>query len=368
MARCDCAGGRCSCALIPGDGVVITGSGEAANPYQISAVGQSITGKLTVSDTQTLDLSRSGEGTENEPYNINGVVRISPLLGAGANIILTGNGTMDEPYIIAANEADEITGLIQQGLNVTITGTGTTADPYVINATDGGPATSIAGLITAGANVTLTGAGTTADPYVIAVSTDVTPTSITGLITAGARITLNGTGTTADPYVITTASIAGQITAGTNVQRTGSGTTASPYVISSVQSMNNLSDVVILSTPDDGELLEFNSGVDGGSWVAQAPAFVPLNPAVRSASLVTGSVVWDMPSVAVGAQVSTPVTVPGVDTTDFWVFDVATDRNVLGLNLWARVTAPNVVTIYASNMTGSVINPTGGNYRVYGWQ
>ena len=370
MARCDCAGGRCSCAVIAGPGVTVSGSGEASNPYQISAVGQDITGKLTVSDTPTLALARQGEGTTNEPYNINGVVRIGPLLGAGANITLTGNGTVDEPYIIVGDEADEITGLIQQGLNVTITGNGTTASPYVINATDGGPATSIAGLIQAGANVTITGAGTTADPYVIAVSTDITPTAITGLIGGGSRITITGEGTTASPYLINTSSIAGQITAGTNVQRTGNGTTASPYVISSVQSTFNLADVFGTGTATNDQVFQFDTSVSGGRWTARSPSWVPLDPMSRSASLVTAEITWDVPSIAHGAQASTPITMSGVTTTQMqpWVFHAAGGGLLSGLNMWASVTAGNVVTLYLSNMTGAAVNLSTRTFTVYGWR
>lgn len=346
--------------------MTITGSGEASNPYQISADGQDITGKLTVSDTPTLDLSRSGEGTTNEPYNINGVVRIGPLLGAGTNINLTGNGTMDEPYIIVGDEADAITGLIQQGLNVTITGTGTTADPYVINASDGGPATSIAGLIQAGANVTLTGGGTTADPYVIAVSTDVTPTSITGLIGGGSRIAITGSGTTAEPYLINTSSISGQVIAGTNVQRTGAGTTANPYVFASVQALNDLSDVTVLTTPDDAQHLVYSTG--SSAWVAQAAPFVPLDPNLRSASLLTAQINWDAPSVAVGSQVSTVITVPGVTIAQNWIWHVAGGGAMVGLNAWAWTTNTNEVTLYLSNMSTNAVNLSTRTYRVYGWR
>lgn len=368
MARCDCAGGRCSCAVIAGPGVEVTGSGEAANPYQISAIGQDITGKLTVSDTPTLALSRQGEGTTNEPYNINGVVRIGPLLGAGENITLTGNGTMDQPYIIAGDPTDEITGLIQAGLNVTITGVGTTASPYVINAADGGPATSIAGLIQAGANVTITGAGTTASPYVIAVSTDVVPTAITGLIGGGSRVTITGQGTTAEPYLINTSSIGGQVTAGTNVQRTGNGTTASPYVISSVQSTFNLADVFGTGTATDGQVFTFDTDVQGGRWVPRTPAWVPTDPQQRSQFLLSAEITWDLPNIAQGAQASVDVAVPNVLVSERWVWDVTANLNTSGLFLWAAVVSTGTVRVYASNMTGSALDLGNRIIRVYGWR
>lgn len=356
--------------MIAGPGVTVTGSGEAANPYQISAIGQDITGKLTVSDTPTLALSRQGEGTTNEPYNINGVVRIGPLLGAGTNITLSGNGTMDQPYIINAAEADSITGLIAAGLNVTITGTGTTADPYVINATDGGPATSIAGLIQAGANVTLTGEGTTASPYVIAVSTDVVPTAITGLIGGGSRVTITGDGTTASPYLINTSSIGGQVIAGTNVQRTGAGSTANPYVFSSVQGTFNLSDVFGTGTATDNQVFQFNTDVQGGKWTAADPSWVPTDPQQRGQYLVTGSVLWLPGTIAHGAQASTTITVPGVSTTQTqpWVFHAGMGGTRSGLFLWAHVDGADTVRVFLSNMTGAAVNMSQRLFTVYGWR
>jgi hypothetical protein len=110
MARCDCAGGRCSCGVVGGDGIEITGSGEATNPYVISAVGQPLTGQLTVEDTATLNLTLTGDGVLNEPYTISGEVLSAPastIAGqievadtATLNLTLSGGGVLDEPYII----------------------------------------------------------------------------------------------------------------------------------------------------------------------------------------------------------------------------------------------------------------------------
>lgn len=335
----------------------------------ISAVGQPIAGKLTVSDTTTLDLTRTGEGTENEPYDISGVVSIGALLSAGENITLTGAGSQNDPFIVSADEADEITGLIEAGLNVTITGTGTTADPYVIAATDGGPATSIAGLIEAGVNVTLTGAGTTADPYVIAVSSEITPTAITGLIQAGTRVTITGTGTTADPYVIAAAAptATGLISAGNDVEIAGTGTTADPYVISAVLGTYNLVDVFGTGTATDDEVLTFDTNVMGGRWVPREPSWLPSNPEVRSQYLIAGATVWDPPSIPVGGQVSTTITVACVALSENWVFNVATGQ-LSGAHAWAAVTNTNVVTLYLSNMTTNAINLASRTWNVYGWR
>lgn len=281
MARCDCAGSKCTCALNAGPGVTITGSGDAGNPYFISAERQDISGQLTVSDTSTLDLARSGEGTLNEPYNINGVVKIGPLLQAGDGITLTGAGTVADPYVIVG-EAEAITGLLTAGTNITITGNGTTTSPYVINS-------NVTGLTNAGTNVTRTGSGTSASPYVFAANVTglvnpggnmtrsgagtaaspyVLSSNAIGLVTAGSNITITGNGTSTTPYVITAAAappaseITGLVSAGTNIQMTGQGTTAAPYVISSVHTLDSLSDVTI-TTPANGQVLRWN----GTEWV-----------------------------------------------------------------------------------------------------
>lgn len=406
MARCDCAGGRCSCGITPGEGITITGSGEASNPFVITADRQSITGQLAVTDTATLDLTLIGEGTENEPYTISGNVIAEPpstitgLIDAGTNVTITGAGTIADPYIISADDPESIAGFIEAGTNITFTGTGTVADPYIVSLD------AITGLIEAGTNVTFTGTGTTADPYVVSQTADIVPDAITGLIEAGTDITFTGTGTTADPYIValtpgtvsdaitgliepgdnitvlgtgTTADpyiiagtsedtvITGLMQAGTNVQLTGTGTAADPYVVASVQALNDLTDVVILSTPTDGQVLQYSTGAS--AWGRQTPTWVPQNHTLRGQYLLSASVVWDPASIAVGAQASTFLTVTGVSLSNpGWVFDVKCSINRQGLHMWADVTATNVVTIYASNTTAAAVNLGSATFTVYGWQ
>lgn len=376
MARCDCAGGRCSCGITPGDGITITGSGEAANPFVITAVRQPITGQLAVADTATLDLTLVGNGDENEPYTISGNVVAEPpstitgLIDAGENVTITGSGTTADPYIIAADDPESIAGLIEAGTNITFTGTGTAADPFVVAVSGTITPDSITGLIEAGTNVTFTGTGTTADPYVVATSTDIVPTAITGLIEPGTNITILGSGTTADPYVIagTTADtvITGLMEAGTNVQLTGTGTDADPYVVASVQALNDLTDVIILSTPADGQVLQYNSG--SSLWSASSPDWVPTDPEARGQYLLSASTTWDPPSIAVGAQTSIDLTVTGVALAELWVFQVTTTSGLGGLHARAAVTSANTVTIFLSNMTANAVNIGSATFRVYGWR
>jgi Periplasmic copper-binding protein (NosD) len=111
--KCDCAGGRCSCGVIAGDGIEVTGSGEATNPYVVTAIGAPLSGQLTVADTPSLNLTLIGEGTVNEPYTISGdVVGVpgQPITGQlevadteTLDLTLSGGGSLEEPYIISGD-------------------------------------------------------------------------------------------------------------------------------------------------------------------------------------------------------------------------------------------------------------------------
>jgi len=111
MARCDCSGGGCSCSIAEGDGIRVTGSGEASNPYTITALRQPIEGQLAVADTATLNLTLTGDGMVGEPYTISGEVvpgAQQPITGqvavsdtATLNLTLAGTGTVGDPYTVS---------------------------------------------------------------------------------------------------------------------------------------------------------------------------------------------------------------------------------------------------------------------------
>jgi len=70
----------------------------------------------------------------------------------------------------------------------------------------------------------------------------------------------------------------------------------------------------------------------------------------------------DWPSIAANARTSTTVTVPGAALGDFCA--AAMNRDQLGLLLDAYVSAPNVVTVWATNATGSAVDLASGILRV----
>lgn len=77
MRNCNCSGGTCGCKVNGGVGVTVTGTGTAADPYVINNVAADLGSSLTVSDTLTLDLSKSGSGTNLDPLVISGQVKLT---------------------------------------------------------------------------------------------------------------------------------------------------------------------------------------------------------------------------------------------------------------------------------------------------
>lgn len=76
MARCGCSGSSCSCLIVAGSGVEVSGSGIESNPYVIDVVGSDIAGTINVQDTATIDLTRTGSGSSADPYVISGVATV----------------------------------------------------------------------------------------------------------------------------------------------------------------------------------------------------------------------------------------------------------------------------------------------------
>lgn len=97
MARnCNCSGASCGCLVQGGTGVVVSGIGTKANPYVIEIGSQPITGKLSVDDTTSVNLTLLGNGTQLDPYRLSAVVTGTPIRGTGSpeGVVAAAIGTM----------------------------------------------------------------------------------------------------------------------------------------------------------------------------------------------------------------------------------------------------------------------------------
>jgi hypothetical protein len=76
VPRCTCDGGKCSCLVLAGSGIDVSGSGSASNPYIISAT-QDLTSRIQVADTDSVDMHATGSGTDDDPLTISADVTLS---------------------------------------------------------------------------------------------------------------------------------------------------------------------------------------------------------------------------------------------------------------------------------------------------
>lgn len=98
MARsCDCSG-TCSCAIIAGENITITGTGSLTSPYTIEALASPTL--IETADTASVNLEVSGTGVEGDPYvleatatvALQGLTDVDPA-GLAVGDVPTWNGT-----------------------------------------------------------------------------------------------------------------------------------------------------------------------------------------------------------------------------------------------------------------------------------
>lgn len=83
---CGCGGNaalNCNCSIVPGPNTTVTGTGDPEDPYVITAG----TAALQVTDTNSVDLTLTGDGQVGTPYNVSAAVRVDP---AASNLITVG--------------------------------------------------------------------------------------------------------------------------------------------------------------------------------------------------------------------------------------------------------------------------------------
>lgn len=87
MAHCGCAGATCGCLLVAGEGIAIEGVGSSGFPFTISATAiLDISNHLTVTDTDTVNLTLSGDGTVALPF----------ILSADATLTMSDLADVDD--------------------------------------------------------------------------------------------------------------------------------------------------------------------------------------------------------------------------------------------------------------------------------
>ncbi|MFC8889583.1 hypothetical protein ACFT54_10230, partial [Streptomyces cinereoruber] len=172
MSCCD--SDRCTCLVVAGPGVTVTGNGGSGTPYTISADAAEPTALAGV-DSPTVDVGVTGSGTPADPFEVTASVILDPTPPAGGdNLIQSGP---DGLYL----ECEQVRGCISAG-------DGATYDPAtgVVEArlsTDAGNTTTF---------------GTDGGLYTPAASTEVTAVDSTTV-----DVGVSGTGAPGDPYEVT---------------------------------------------------------------------------------------------------------------------------------------------------------------------
>jgi len=108
MARCRCSNETCVCVVEEGEGISVTGTGSPSSPWVIST-DRVITGTLAVADTNTVDMMLQGQGTLAEPYvisaaalfAISGMLRFNPTDEVEFSTV--GDGTFSDPLNVIAS-------------------------------------------------------------------------------------------------------------------------------------------------------------------------------------------------------------------------------------------------------------------------
>lgn len=150
MARNCCGGGLgCGCKISPGDGIAISGSGTASDPFVITSDAASFATTFVAQDTPTVNLTLVGSGTVADPL----------ILSASSVLAMTQLSDWDDPAGPGVGEVPVWNGIAWEAA---------------------APPTVPPGAVTA--NTGITGDGTVVTPLKIAVS-DTTTTATTGLAT-----------------------------------------------------------------------------------------------------------------------------------------------------------------------------------------
>lgn len=91
MAKnCNCAGSSCGCSVTGGDGIKVTGSGTAADPFVVAAdiTALPIANSIAVTSSTSIEFGKKGTGAAGDPVVIGGQV-----------VVRSPNGTRWAPAV-----------------------------------------------------------------------------------------------------------------------------------------------------------------------------------------------------------------------------------------------------------------------------
>lgn len=77
---CGCAGGACSCSVTGGDGIDVSGTGTAIDPFVVTAEIDQLAGTIVFSDSATIDFTVSGDGTPSSPMTVSAAIIVQTAL------------------------------------------------------------------------------------------------------------------------------------------------------------------------------------------------------------------------------------------------------------------------------------------------
>jgi hypothetical protein len=90
--RCGCTSESCSCTIQAGDGIAVSGTGSATNPYKIENTQQA---SFTVADSASVDLALTGAGTPEDPTVLTAVATLT--IPSVSITTFTTSGTWNRP-------------------------------------------------------------------------------------------------------------------------------------------------------------------------------------------------------------------------------------------------------------------------------
>ncbi|WP_199570528.1 hypothetical protein [Streptomyces murinus] len=181
MAKC-CTSPGCKCVVQAGPGVTVDGNGSTGTPYVISSDAAEPT-VLQATDTPTVDMTVTGTGTAADPFQVSADVILDPAPpGGGDQLIQSGPDGL-------SLECADVRGCFSAG-----DGAGYDPDTGVITAR---PSTDAGNTVSYGT-----------DGGLFAPAADAAePTALEAADSSSVDTEVTGTGTAADPFVVTSSVI-----------------------------------------------------------------------------------------------------------------------------------------------------------------